>query len=414
MADFEDANYAHLGQSDRGPDQPPRRGAPTRSPSTSPERQALRAERQDRYAAGAAARLAPAREACPGRRRADVGLAVRFRPVSSSTTRRSCWRGAPVRISICRSSRAISKRGCGTTSSFTRSTTLGLPKGTIQCDGADRDDPGRLRDGRDPLRAARSFRRSQLRPLGLHLSFIKKFAQRPGLRAARPRSGHDVPRTSCAPTSRLLIKTCHRRDVHAMGGMAAQIPIHNDPAANEAAMEKVRADKQREAGDGHDGTWVAHPGLVAIAKEIFDRDDAAAQPDRAASARTCTSPPPIFSQARGHDHRGGSARRTQCRHAAISKPGCAARLRAALQSDGRRRHRRDQPRPDLAVDPPARQARRRPHVYACALPRDARRGALLAGDVAVEGALPTRQSLPPAVLIAYSRILTLPAYDLIG
>jgi malate synthase len=57
-----------------------------------------------------------------------------------------------------------------------------------------------------------------------------------------------------------------------MGGMAAQIPIRDDPAANAAAMEKVRADKLREAGDGHDGTWVAHPGLVAIAKEVFDRE----------------------------------------------------------------------------------------------------------------------------------------------
>ncbi|UYN96483.1 MAG: malate synthase A [Enhydrobacter sp.] len=70
--------------------------------------------------------------------------------------------------------------------------------------------------------------------------------------------------------SQLVIKTCHRREVHAMGGMAAQIPIKNDPAANEAAMERVRADKKREAGDGHDGTWVAHPGLVAIAKAEFD------------------------------------------------------------------------------------------------------------------------------------------------
>ena len=56
-----------------------------------------------------------------------------------------------------------------------------------------------------------------------------------------------------------------------MGGMAAQIPIRDNPEANEAAMEKVRADKLREAGDGHDGTWVAHPGLVGIAKEIFDK-----------------------------------------------------------------------------------------------------------------------------------------------
>jgi malate synthase len=70
--------------------------------------------------------------------------------------------------------------------------------------------------------------------------------------------------------TRLLVKTCHRRGVHAMGGMAAQIPIKSDPAANEAALAKVRADKLREVSDGHDGTWVAHPGLVPIAREIFD------------------------------------------------------------------------------------------------------------------------------------------------
>ena len=70
--------------------------------------------------------------------------------------------------------------------------------------------------------------------------------------------------------SLLTIKTCHRRNAHAIGGMAAQIPIKNDPEANEEALERVRADKRREAADGHDGTWVAHPGLVAIAMEEFD------------------------------------------------------------------------------------------------------------------------------------------------
>ena len=69
---------------------------------------------------------------------------------------------------------------------------------------------------------------------------------------------------------RLLIKTCHRRGIHAMGGMAAQIPIKNDPAANDKALGKVRDDKLREVKAGHDGTWVAHPALVAVAKEIFD------------------------------------------------------------------------------------------------------------------------------------------------
>ena len=71
--------------------------------------------------------------------------------------------------------------------------------------------------------------------------------------------------------SLLLIQTCHRRGIHAMGGMAAQIPIKHDAEANEAALAKVRADKEREAQDGHDGTWVAHPGLVALAKAEFDK-----------------------------------------------------------------------------------------------------------------------------------------------
>jgi len=70
--------------------------------------------------------------------------------------------------------------------------------------------------------------------------------------------------------SLLCIKTCHRRNIHAMGGMAAQIPIKGDPEANEAALSKVRADKEREANDGHDGTWVAHPGLVPVALEAFN------------------------------------------------------------------------------------------------------------------------------------------------
>ncbi|MEO7051948.1 MAG: malate synthase A, partial [Rhodanobacter sp.] len=71
--------------------------------------------------------------------------------------------------------------------------------------------------------------------------------------------------------SELLIKTCHRRGAFAMGGMAAQIPIKGDEAANEAALAKVRADKLREVQAGHDGTWVAHPALVAVAQEIFDQ-----------------------------------------------------------------------------------------------------------------------------------------------
>jgi malate synthase len=101
-------------------------------------------------------------------------------------------------------------------------------------------------------------------------SFIKKFARRPDF-VLPDRSQVTMTTHFLRSYSQLLIKTCHRRGAFAMGGMAAQIPIRNDPAANETALAKVRADKEREASDGHDGTWVAHPGLVALATEIFDR-----------------------------------------------------------------------------------------------------------------------------------------------
>src|SRR5262245_48403715 len=100
-------------------------------------------------------------------------------------------------------------------------------------------------------------------------SFIKKFRDRPDF-VLPDRAQVTMDRDFLDAYVRLLIKTCHRRGIHAMGGMAAQIPIKNDAAANERALSKVRQDKLREVSAGHDGTWVAHPGLVAVAKEIFD------------------------------------------------------------------------------------------------------------------------------------------------
>jgi malate synthase len=100
-------------------------------------------------------------------------------------------------------------------------------------------------------------------------SYIKKFRENPAF-VVPNRAQVTMDRHFLNSYVQLLIKTCHRRNIHAMGGMAAQIPIKNDPAANEAALEKVRQDKLREVKAGHDGTWVAHPGLVPIAKAIFD------------------------------------------------------------------------------------------------------------------------------------------------
>jgi malate synthase len=100
-------------------------------------------------------------------------------------------------------------------------------------------------------------------------SFIKKFRHRPDF-VVPDRSQVTMERHFLKSYVDLLIKTCHRRGIHAMGGMAAQIPIKNNPEANERALDKVRQDKLREVRAGHDGTWVAHPGLAPIAKEIFD------------------------------------------------------------------------------------------------------------------------------------------------
>jgi malate synthase len=100
-------------------------------------------------------------------------------------------------------------------------------------------------------------------------SFIKQFRDDP--KALFPDRGLvTMASPSLRAYAQLVIQACHRRGIHAIGGMAAQIPIKDDPDANAAAIAKVVADKEREVQDGHDGTWVAHPGLVPVAKRVFD------------------------------------------------------------------------------------------------------------------------------------------------
>jgi malate synthase len=101
-------------------------------------------------------------------------------------------------------------------------------------------------------------------------SFIKKFRNHAGF-VLPDRAQVTMTTHFMRSYSLLAIQTCHKRGAHAMGGMAAQIPIKGDEQANAEAFARVKADKEREAGDGHDGTWVAHPGLVPVALEVFNR-----------------------------------------------------------------------------------------------------------------------------------------------
>jgi malate synthase len=135
-------------------------------------------------------------------------------------------------------------------------------------------------------------------------SFIKKFRHRPDFvlpdRAQVTMESHFLK-----SYVDLLIRTCHRRGIHAMGGMAAQIPIKNDPEANQRAMDKVRQDKLREAKAGHDGTWVAHPGLVPIAREVFDAQMPSPNQISVSRAEVNVSPSDLLSAPGGEITQGG-------------------------------------------------------------------------------------------------------------
>lgn len=101
-------------------------------------------------------------------------------------------------------------------------------------------------------------------------SYIKKFRNLPEF-IVPDRDQVTMTSPFMSAYSKRVIEICHKRNVHAIGGMAAQIPVKDDDEANRIAFEKVRNDKEREVKDGHDGTWVAHPALVSVAKEIFDQ-----------------------------------------------------------------------------------------------------------------------------------------------
>jgi malate synthase len=152
---------------------------------------------------------------------------------------------------------------------LTAQTTLGLPRGTIKATAL-------IETVLAAFEMDEILHELKDHSAGLNIgrwdyifSCIKKFRSNRGFCLA-DRAHVTMTASFMRAYALLLVKTCHKRGTFAMGGMAAQIPIKDDPAANAAALEKVRADKLREASDGCDGTWVAHPGLVSVAKGVFD------------------------------------------------------------------------------------------------------------------------------------------------
>ena len=147
---------------------------------------------------------------------------------------------------------------------------LGIPRGTIKCTVLIETLPAAfemdeiLYELRDHITGLNAGRWDYI------FSFIKRLGK--NKRFLTPdRASMTMDKAFLVAYAKLLVKTCHRRGAFAMGGMAAQIPARGNPEVNEVAFAKVRLDKEREAMQGHDGTWVAHPDLVPIAKEVFDR-----------------------------------------------------------------------------------------------------------------------------------------------
>ena len=177
--------------------------------------------------------------------------------------------------------------------------------------------------------------------------------------------------------TRLLVATCHRRGAHAIGGMSAFIPNRREPEVTANALARVREDKEREAGDGFDGTWVAHPDLVPVAREVFDRvlGDRPNQKDGARRARVDAGRPARRPRARRPDDRGRRAPGRQRRHPLPRGLARRQRRRGDRQPDGGRRDRGDLPVPAVAVAAPRGRSRRWRPVHRRPLPRDPGRGA---------------------------------------
>ena len=355
MADFEDSNTPTWQQRRQRAAEPLRSGASHALARHTREK--IPHQREPGRAVRAAARAAPSGEAHRRRRADRARRARRLRPLLLPQRARAHLARQRARTSTCRSSRATSRRVCGTWSSCTRSASLGIPQGTIKATVLIETLPAafemneilyELREHSAGLNCGR---------WDYIFSFIKKQSDARHGRCPIAASSRWT-RASCART-----RACSsRRATVAASTRWAAWPRRSRSRATrrrtKQALAKVRADKLREVKDGHDGTWVAHPGLVPVAKEIFDAHmkgenqiDERAR-GRARHARRSARGP------RGRAHDGGPAPQRARRHPVHRGVAARAGLRAALRLDGRRGDRGDLARAGVAVAAPRRRARR--------------------------------------------------------
>ena len=213
----------------------------------------------------------------------------------------------------------------------------------------------------------------------------------------------------------LLVQTCHKRGAFAMGGMAAQIPSRKDEEANKEALAAAKADKEREAKAGFDGTWVAHPDVVSTAKAAFD-EVLGDKPNQIDKQRPDVERDARAAARRGvhprRDHRGGPAQRRLGRlpvHLVLAR---RPRRRGHQQPDGGRRHGGDLPLADLAVDQ-ARQVHPRARRARCSRRRCRRSTTRSATRPGQKGRPDETREIFERVALGdeFPDFLTLPAYE---
>ena len=358
MADFEDANSPDLGRTS------------SRARSTSRDavrrhdrlrrardgQDATRSNEQTATLHRPAARLAPRREArrastasrCPASL-FDFGLFFFHNAQGAARARHRA------RTSTCPRWRATSRRASGTTSSSARRR-RSASRAARSRRRAHRDAAGRLRDGRDPLRAARALGGPQLRPLGLHLQLHQEArASDPAFVLPDRGAGHDGPARSCAPTRSSSSRPATAAACTRWAAWRRRSRSRTTRPRTRRRSRRCAPTSCARSTDGHDGTWVAHPGLVADRAGDLRRAHAGPEPARATCATTCTSRAPTCSRVpTGTRTEAGLRHNVRVGIQYLEAWLRGIGLRAALQPDGGRRDRRDLARPGLAVAPPRR------------------------------------------------------------